>query len=86
MKIRLFSILIALLIILPHCRPKTDCQKLYNDFESGFASGNFTIANKLADSLNKFCTDDIYLLRKTAYGIQQRSGDDCQTQAYTAGG
>ena len=70
MNIRLFSILIALLIILPHCRPKTDCQKLYNDFESEFASGNFTKANKLADSLNKFCTDDIYLLRKTDSLVQ----------------
>jgi len=70
MKILLFSVFLTLLVILQDCRPKPDCRKLYNYFESEFANGNFMIANKTADSLKKWCTGDSDLIRKTDSLVQ----------------
>jgi hypothetical protein len=70
MKISLSFVLSTLLILFVCCNPKTDCNKLFGEFESDIIAGNFMKAARLADSVKKCCASDLQLIQKTDSLIQ----------------
>ena len=78
--IRLLTFLI-LLPILPGCTSAPDCKKMVGDIQRNLESGNVRRVTALADSVKKWCADNMPLYRKadSLAQIAERIGLDFNT-------